>query len=73
MNRFPPNNFRHVETDLLPEEYNNEQVVEKLEYDTGKALRDKQYEATKNYQGNAEEDDPDEEDEVAKSIAELPS
>jgi hypothetical protein len=73
MNRFPPLNFRNTESDILPEEYKEEQADAKLDYDEGKALRDKQYDATKNYQANAEEDDPDEEEEVAKSIADLPS
>ena len=39
-----------------------------LDFDNGKALRDQQYAATKDYQGNAEEDDPDDEDEVKKSV-----
>lgn len=72
--RFPPSNFRFKDDDLLPENYNNtDNATENLDYDAGKALRDKQYEATKDYNGNAEEDDPDEEEEVAKSIADLPS
>lgn len=72
--RFPPSNFRFTGDDILPEQYNQDNTeAENLDYDQGKALRDKQYEATKDYQGNAEEDDPDEEEEVAKSIADLPS
>ena len=62
MNRFPPANFRFTSDDILPEEYNITQNEEKLDYDEGKAIRDKQYAATKNYEGNAEEDDPDEEE-----------
>jgi len=46
MNRFPLANFRNTETDLLPENYDNSNgVTEKLDYDDGKALRDKQYAA----------------------------
>lgn len=73
MNRFPLAHYRFTEDDILPEEYKQDAAEEKLDYEDGKALRDKQFAASKDYQGNAEEDDPDEEDEVQKSIAELPS
>jgi len=46
-----------------------------MDYDQGKALRDKQYAANNDFTHNAEEEDPDgdEEEEVKKSIADLPS
>lgn len=63
--KFPPANFRNTDNDLLKEEYTADDYgANPLEYDEGKALRDQQYAATKDYNKNAEEEDPDEEDEV---------
>ena len=46
-----------------------------IDFDEGKALRDKQYLATKDYNENAEEEGPDEEEEneVKQSIAQVPA
>jgi hypothetical protein len=78
--RFPLPHFRFTDSDLLTEDYSassktlNPLGDDHLGYDEGKALRDQQYAATKDYNGNDEEEDPDEEEnEVAKSIADFPS
>ena len=44
-----------------------------LDFDQGKAIRDQQYEFSKQEYKNSEEDDPDDENEVQKSITNLPS
>lgn len=76
MNRFPLNNFRYTDSDLLKEDYNTGQVIENFDYDQGKALRDKQYAANQDFiSHNAEEEEQtdEEEEEVKKSIADLPA
>ena len=61
--KFPLAHFRFTESDILSEDYKSENDGNTpIDYNEGKALRDQQYAATKDYQGNAEEEDPDEEE-----------
>mmetsp|Transcript_18128 Transcript_18128/g.30969 ORF Transcript_18128/g.30969 Transcript_18128/m.30969 type:complete len:167 (-) Transcript_18128:1041-1541(-) len=74
VDRFPLSQFRNRTEDIVKEEATlDPQEDEKttgLEFDEGKALRDQQYAATKDYGENVEEDNADEEEnEVKASIA----
>jgi len=75
VDRMPPIEFRNRKSDIVQEEAVDEKSKpENIDFEQGKALRDQQYNYTKDYQGNAEEDDPDEEEnEVKKSVAMEPS